>query len=65
MKQKDRRIVGRYVNPATGLPVNVWQWLPKGGQPMLFWYRYGKPQLINRADFMGRWKKSDTVRMYR
>lgn len=51
MKLTAIRLLGRYVNPETGRPVNVHKARRVGRGGVLFFYRSGKRVLITDRDF--------------
>lgn len=66
MRRTDKSLVGRYVNPETNKPVNVWVWRPPGAKgERVFFYKQGKPQWVNRADFNEMWREDTASRAYR
>lgn len=57
MKLTNLRLVGRYINPATGKPVNVRKGRQVGRSVDILFYTYrGSRHLINARDFFNNWK---------
>ncbi len=57
MKITNRRLVGRYVNPATGRPVNIHKGQCSGGWDRYFYlYRHAR-QFVAEGDFR-KWEKA-------
>jgi hypothetical protein len=58
MKLTRLRILGRYINPSTGRPVNVHKGTRANRGDNWYFYLYmGKRQFITEGDFYKNWKK--------
>lgn len=60
MQLTRQRKVGRFINPTTKRPVNVYQsdWADRGVTVTYYFYR-GKKQLISDREFYHQWKRQD------
>jgi hypothetical protein len=56
MQLTNKRKVGRFINPSTGRPVNIYQARRVGrSEDMTFYFYRGKKQFVSDRDFYSKW----------